>query len=351
LEKRRIKTLLIHTGQHNLESLFRDLKIRKPDYILDVPPVSVGKFRGNLFKGIFNASYWSFLLVKSIRTVLKKERPDILLYQGDTLAVAAASIAGHLVFKRPILGHVEAGLRTGDILNPFPEEISRRAADIFSDLLFAPTRGAAKNLKDNFFIRGKIFVTGNTIVDAVSQNLKLSTKKRIKLPKRFGIVFIHRQENIHSKANLLNLYKLLIHLEEKIIFVTHSSMVQKLKDFKLVKKFKKLKNVEFTPLYDYVPFLKLLSKAQYIVTDSGGIQEEVCSLKLPCIIWRKKTERSEVLDAGAAVLVSDDWRLALTYIRDTKQKKGFYRKVKKSKNPFGDGKSAKRIVDIFLKHI
>jgi len=350
LERRKIELVLIHTGQHNLETLFKDLKIRNPDYVLDVPPMSVGKFKGNLFKGIFNAAYWSLMLSKSIRSVLKKERPDVLLYEGDTLAIASASIAGRLFLKRPVLGHVEAGLRTGDILNPFPEEISRRIADIFSDLLFAPTKGAAKNL-DKLLIRGKVFMTGNTIVDAVTQHKKLSTKKRIKLPKKFGVVFIHRQENIHSKNNLLNLYHLLSNLEEKVIFLEHSSTMQKLKDFNLLEKFKKLENVEFRPLYDYLPFLKIMSKASYVITDSGGIQEEVCSLKVPCIIWRKKTERPEVIEAGAAVLVADDWKQALNHIEDIKKKDAFYKSVKKSKNPFGDGKSAKRIVDISLRYI
>lgn len=351
LEKKQIETVLIHTGQHNLQSLFKDLKIKQPDYLLDLPPKSAGKFKGSLFKGIGNAAYWSLLIVKKIRRILKKVEPDVLLYQGDTLAIASASIAGRLFLRRPLSGHIEAGLRTGDIFNPFPEELARRIADKTSDFLFAPTAGTVKNLKVDVLARGKIFLTGNTIVDAVLQHVKLTKKKKLSLPKKFGIVFIHRQENVHSKQNLLNLYAVLSRIDEKIIFVKHPTLMQKLKDFDLLNKFERLPNVLFKPFYDYIPFLKVLSNAQYIITDAGGIQEEVCSLRLPCLVWRKKTERQEAIKAGAVVLVDNDWKLTLGYINQIKQKAGFYKKVKKCKNPYGDGKAAERIVKILLRNV
>lgn len=351
LEKGGIENILIHTGQHNLESLLKDLSIRIPNYILDMPPESAGRFRGGLLKGLFCATYWSLFVAKTIRNILRDEKPSILLYEGDTLAVASASIAGRSFFKRPILGHMEAGLRTGDILDPFPEELARLIADKVSDLLFAPTMRAVRNLERDSSIRGKIFMTGNTVVDAVLRYSKLINKKKFRLPKNYAVVFIHRQENVHFEKNLLNLSKLLSQVNEQIIFIEHPTTTEKLKDFGLIKQFKELENIKFKPLCEYLAFLNILNNAKYVITDSGGVQEEICSLRVPCLIWRKKTERPEAVRAGASILVGDDWRLALKYIEEVRQKKGFYKRVMASYNPFGDGTASKRIVDIIEEYI
>lgn len=348
LEKRDIDTILVHTGQHNLESLSRDLGIRKPDYTLHLPPESAGKFKGNLIKGLFRAFWWSLVVIKQVRSILKKEKPDVLFYQGDTLAIASASLAGRLFMKRPKLGHIEAGLRTEDIFNPFPEEIARRIADKTSDLLYAPTSVSAANLKRDRLARGKVIVTGNTIVDAVQQHMKIAEKRRVSLPKKYAVVFVHRQENVHSRENLLELYETLSGTRETIIFIEHPTVIQKLEDFGLMEKFRSLKNLKFQPFYDYIPFLKVLSRAEYVITDSGGIQEEVCSLRVPCLVWRTKTERPEAIKAGAAVLLKCRKDAALKRISEIKRKTGFYRNVKTCRNPYGDGRAAKRIIDSIL---
>ena len=351
LEKRKIQTLLVHTGQHNLDSLLADLKIRKPDYVLDLPPESAGKFKGGLTSGIFRAAKWSFVIAREIRKIIKKENPDVLLYQGDTLAIASASIAGRLVSRRPVLGHIEAGLRTHELFNPFPEEIARVIADKTSDLLFAATEESAKNLKKECLIHGKIILTGNTIVDAISIHKKLAEKARVKLPKKYIVVFIHRQENVHTKETITNIFQFIKGVKEKVIFLEHPTLMQKIHDFGLEKELSTMKNVMAVPFYDYLEFMKVMKNSLCMVTDSGGLQEETCVLKVPCIVWRKNTERMEAVHAGSAVLVGNNYNLALKYVDEIRQKKGFYKKVMSAKNPFGDGKSAKKIVDACMKEI
>lgn len=348
LEKRNIKTVLIHTGQHNLDSLMKDLKIRKPDYVLDLPPESAGKFKGALASGIFRATKWSFVIARQIRQILKKEKPDVLLYQGDTLAIASASIAGRLVSNRPVLGHIEAGLRTHDMFNPFPEEISRWIADKTSDLLFAATKESVENLEKERFVRGKILLAGNTVVDAVYAHEKLAEKSRVSLPEKYVVVFVHRQENVHSKEAIENLLEFVSGVKENVIFLEHPTLMQKLSDFGLEKKFRDIKNLRFAPFFDYLPFMKVMKKSICVVTDSGGLQEETCILKVPCIVWRTKTERMEAVRAGSAVLAGNDPGLALKYLGEIKNKGRFYKSVMNAKNPFGDGTSSKRIVDACL---
>ena len=350
VEKHDYDCVLVHTGQHNLDSLMKDLGLRSPDYTLDVPPEIAGKFKGNIFRGVANALIWSMRITWQIRGLIKKERPDVLIYQGDTLAIAAACIAGRSLLHRPLLAHVEAGLRTHNFLDPFPEEIARRIAGKLSDLHFCPTEDSANNLQREIKLSNKIFVVGNTVVDAVLQHVELAEKLKMRLPKRYGICFIHRQENVHSKQSLLNLYNLLKSVDDKIFFMEHPTTMQKLHDFNLYQKFERLDNIIFQPLLDYLPFLKLMSRARYVITDSGGLQEESTILKVPCIVWRDTTERPEAVKAGAAKLVNRDYKLALRFIDEIKRKKGFYLEVKSSTNPFGDGKASEKIVRICVKH-
>lgn len=347
LEKKKINYNLIHTGQHKLDDLIINLGLRKPDIQLDIPSFPTGKFKGHMIKGILSASFWSLQIIKKIRDVIKKEKPNILLYQGDTLAIACASIAAITLKKRPITGHIEAGLRTYNWKNPFPEEISRRIADKFSDLLFAPTKDAIKNLEREK-VKGRIFLTGNTIVDAVLQNLSIAKKINLDLPKSYAVVLIHRMENIHSKKIMKNLVKLLMVMNEEIIFLAHDSTIQKLREFRLFDKLKNLTNLKFLPLLPYLKFLKLVANAKYVITDSGGLQEETCILRIPCLIWRKMTERPEAIEAGTAILTNCDINVTLNFIRDIENHGEFYKKVKKAKNPFGDGKAGKRIVKVIV---
>jgi UDP-N-acetylglucosamine 2-epimerase (non-hydrolysing) len=279
-----------------------------------------------------------------IKKILRKEKPEHLIYQGDTLSIACASLAGKFSRRRPRLSHIEAGIRTYNWFNPFPEEISRRIADRFSDFLFAPTELAKRNLLKEH-VNGKIVVTGNTVVDATLQNIRLAEKIELALPEEYGVVFIHRQENVHFSDNLKNVLRFLKQVECEILFIEHPSAVQKFIDFGLYGELLSMKHVKRISLQDYLPFLKILKNAQFVLSDSGGIQEEACTLKFPCIVWRKTTERPEAVESGAAMLVGDDYQKALELVDDIKNKGEFYRSVKNSKNPFGDGKASERILD------
>jgi len=350
-EKNSIDYFILHTGQHNLVSLIKDLRLPEPEIVLDLPPESAGKFKGSLFAGIFNATKWSLLTASKIRRVLKKKKPDVVLYEGDTLAIASAAFAAKTIWKGPTTGHVEAGLRTRDMFNPFPEEFARWFADKFSDLMFAPTKKSIKNIKEERFIHGKVFLTGNTVVDASLQHLPLAEKIHVDLPKKYCIVFIHRQENIHSKSNLQRLLKTLSSINEEILFIKHPTIMQKIKEFGLMKEFESLPNMHFKDFYDYLSYLKVLNNAEYVITDSGGLQEEACTLRFPCIVWRKKTERPEAVEAGAAVLVGSDVEKTLKIISEIKSKTGLYKSVKAAKNPFGDGHAAEKIIKILQESI
>jgi UDP-N-acetylglucosamine 2-epimerase (non-hydrolysing) len=350
LEKKGIEYILIHTGQHKLDDLIIDLRLRQPDITLDLPDSSTGKFKGNMIKGIALASCWSFNTIIKIRNVIKQQKPNALLYQGDTLAIACASLASTTLRNGPKTGHVEAGLRTYNWKNPFPEEISRRIADKFSDLLFAPTKEALNNLKREK-VKGKVFLTGNTIVDAVLQNLSIARRVNLDLSKNYAVVLVHRMENIHSKETMKNLIKVLESVNEDIIFLAHQSTIQKLKEFKLLDKLKNIKNLKLFPLISYLKFLKLMVGAKYVITDSGGLQEETCILKKPCIIWRKTTERPEAVKVGTAVITNCNVNTTINLIEDINNRGEFYKKVKKAKNPFGDGRAAKRIVKITFSNL
>lgn len=345
LDRKNIDYTLIHTGQHNLTDITDELLIRQPDIVLDIPSVTVGKFKGSIIKGIPYASLWSLITTKKINKVIKKTEPDVVYYQGDTLAIACASIAAKFLSSPPLTCHIEAGLRSGSWKEPFPEEISRRIADRFSDLLFAPTEDSKKNLEKEA-VKGRIHVTGNTIVDAVFQNVRLIKNIDLEIPKDYALVLLHRQENIHSKKQLENFIKTLQSINKEIIFIGHDSTIQKLKDFNLFNKLKKIKNLKIYPLLSYLKFLKLVTNADFVITDSGGLQEETCILKIPCIVWRMVTERPEAVKAGTAILSYCDTNTAIKYIKDVENHGEFYKRVRKATNPFGDGKAAKRIKDI-----
>ncbi len=334
LDKREIPWTFIHTGQHKIDDLIKELKIKQPDVKLDISEYKTGKFKGNLFKSILDASVWSLKICLKLRKVFQKIKPDFVVCQGDTLATAVAVIADRsIVFKRPKIGHVEAGLRSYDLFEPFPEEISRRISDKFSDFLFAPTKDAIKNLKNEFRL-GKIYYTGNTIVDAVNYFIpqKIKTRSRTK----YVIAQIHRQENINSYERMKKFVDIITKLPYKVILIVHGNTEYKLKEMNLWNTLRK-SNIKIMKLRGYASFLKLLNSSTGIITDSGGVQEECCILKKPCLVFRQKTERPEAIRAGVATLMID---------KDVDDVVSFLKKdFRKVKNPFGDGKAAERIVD------
>lgn len=338
-EKRRLDYMLIHTGQHysyNMDKIFfDDLEIKEPKYKLDAG------------KKYFTDCSQTGEMIKGIENILTKEKPDIVLVEGDTNSVLAGAIASVKLHIKT--GHVEAGLRSFD--RNMPEEINRILTDHCSDLLFAPTKTSKQNLLNEGIPKKKIFVTGNTIVDAVHQNLKIAKKKSkimndLGIEDEYALLTIHRQENVDVKQNFSNIIQALTKIDFPIIFPIHPRSRKMAKRFKL---YNKLKNtVKLMEPIGYLDFLNILSNAKLVFTDSGGIQEEACILNTPCLTLRNNTERPETIEAGANYLVGTKPGAIVKMVSKILNHTEFEKRMRNAKNPFGDGRSGERIADILI---
>ena len=345
IEKRGHELLLIHTGQHYdkemSENFFIDLKLPTPNYNIHVGSGSHGKQTGKMMEGI--------------EEVLLDEKPDILLVQGDTNAV----LAGALVASKlhiPV-GHVEAGLRSFD--ETMPEEINRLAADICSKLYFVPTEESAINLAMEGISRKRIFITGNTVVDACFRNLEIS-KNRDKSDYDQGLadldidnmkniltLTMHRAETVDDKERLLNIIEALEELDDmNIIFPIHPRTKKTMENFGLFDRLNDLEHVHIIRPVGYLDFLLLISKSTIILTDSGGLQEEAITLDVPALTLRYNTERPETVTAGGNILVGSDKEAILENARKILDDEDFANKMKSAKNPYGMGNAAELMIKI-----
>lgn len=347
IEKRGHELLLIHTGQHYdkemSENFFIDLKLPTPNYNIHVGSGSHGKQTGKMMEGI--------------EEVLLDEKPDILLVQGDTNAV----LAGALVASKlhiPV-GHVEAGLRSFD--ETMPEEINRLAADICSKLYFVPTEESAINLAMEGISRKRIFITGNTVVDACFRNLEIS-KNREKDEYDEGLaeldidnmeniltLTMHRAETVDDKERLTNIIEALEELDGmNIIFPIHPRTKKTMENFGLFDRLNELKHVHIIKPVGYLDFLLLISKSTIILTDSGGLQEEAITLDVPALTLRYNTERPETVTAGGNILVGSDKEVILENARRILDDEEFASKMKSAKNPYGMGNAAELMIKIIV---
>ncbi|WP_407462967.1 non-hydrolyzing UDP-N-acetylglucosamine 2-epimerase [Methanobrevibacter sp.] len=345
IEKRGHELLLIHTGQHYDKEMsgnfFIDLKLPTPNYNIHVGSGSHGKQTGKMMEGI--------------EEVLLDEKPDILLVQGDTNAV----LAGALVASKlhiPV-GHVEAGLRSFD--ETMPEEINRLAADICSKLYFVPTEESAINLAMEGISRKRIFITGNTVVDACFRNLEIS-KNRDKSEYDEGLaeldidnmkniltLTMHRAETVDDKERLTNIIEALEELDDmNIIFPIHPRTKKTMENFGLFDRLNNLKHVHIIKPVGYLDFLLLISKSTIILTDSGGLQEEAITLDVPALTLRYNTERPETVTAGGNILVGSDKEVILENARRILDDEDFANKMKSAKNPYGMGNAAELMIKI-----
>ncbi|MFZ5996799.1 MAG: non-hydrolyzing UDP-N-acetylglucosamine 2-epimerase [Nitrospirota bacterium] len=283
--------------------------------------------------------------------VLKKERPDMVLVQGDTTTVFAASLAAY--YNRIPVGHVEAGLRTADKYSPFPEEMNRRLATVLADLHFAPTEWARKNLVLEGVPEERIVVTGNTIVDALmgipatsfyagEEFPRISTFLR-SVPKVI-LVTAHRRENFGQpfKEMCAAMRELVDrNADVGIIYPVHPNPNVRSTVSMAMGQHPRILLVE--PL-DYITFINLIRCAYLILTDSGGVQEEAPSFKKPVLIMRENTERPEGVNAGVARLVGTRKEMIVAEVTKLLKSEHEYAMMAKGINPFGDGKAAARIV-------
>lgn len=291
--------------------------------------------------------------------VLEAWRPDWILVQGDTTTVMAAALNAY--YRHIRVGHVEAGLRTADKWQPFPEEINRRIAGAVADIHFAPTEHSRQNLLREGVPDWRIVVTGNPVIDALQVIAAheppaetVSLLKRLKISeqnRRLVLVTAHRRENFglplenicEALAELAAYFKGTV----QFVYPVHlNPNVQK-------PVFRRLENVEHVtllPPLDYLPLVHLMKQAYLILTDSGGIQEEAAALGIPTLVLRRATERPEGLETGVLRLAGTDRERILRQAKILLEDPEEYRKMKGALNPFGDGHAAERIVKALLEY-
>lgn len=329
------------TAQHRqmLDQVLRLFEI-EPDFDLDLmrPAQPLNQLTAAVLHGL--------------EPVLEQVRPDWVLVQGDTTTVMSAALLAY--YHRIPIGHVEAGLRTGDKYQPFPEEINRKVLGALADLNFAPTQRAVDNLLQEKVAPERVVLTGNTVVDAlqytIRQPVELASGPLAELESwpRLMLLTAHRRENFG--APLERIYAAVRRLardypEVHLVYPVHLNPNVSEPAHRLLAGLPNLHLIE--PL-DYLPMAHLMQRAELILTDSGGIQEEAPALGTPVLVLREVTERPEALEAGTALLVGADeqriYREAARLLDDAAAREAMVT----DKNPFGDGHAAERIVEALL---
>ena len=287
--------------------------------------------------------------------VLEQETPDIVLVHGDTTTTFAGALAAY--YHQTTVGHVEAGLRTHDKYSPFPEEMNRKLTGCIADLNFAPTETSEGNLLAENVKPESIFVTGNTVIDALHHTVRDDFQFEDELlqnidfeNKRIILVTTHRRENLGEPMR--HVYKALRQLTEEfddveVVFPVHKN--PKVREV-VREELGGLSQVHLIDPLDYEPFANLMHKAHLILTDSGGVQEEAPALGKPVLVLRDTTERPEAVAAGTVKLIGTDrdvvYNEAKTLLTDEKA----YHRMAESVNPYGDGKASERIIQAILYH-
>lgn len=336
----------IHTGQHPLGRACEDFGVKRPDFILSKEPE-------------ISTKYWSKIKIKTlresvglmfrIRVLIRKLNPRYVIYHGDTMSTAMAAGASsdilNLFDKSWQSVHLEAGLESGSLFEPFPEELTRRIIRGFTDLLFAVSDRSYKNLKKSIsFVGGKNFKVGNTIVDSVAITYEKARKKKFKkINEKYFLINIHRYENLRNKKRLARIIEILSHTRIKGIWPLHDNTKRHLHEYGFMEKVKSLKNIEITPLLSYEEFLFLFSNCEYIIADGGSIQEESLIFKKPYLIMRKFSERQEGLTTGINFLTKLDLEYSKQIIKNIET--GCL-EAKNFKNPYGEKGLSKKIVEL-----
>jgi UDP-N-acetylglucosamine 2-epimerase (non-hydrolysing) len=293
-------------------------------------------------------------LLAGLESVYRAEKPDIVLVQGDTTTTFVGALAAFYLGIR--VGHVEAGLRTRDKANPFPEEINRRLASHVADIHFAPTRTARRALLAEGVRRDAIHVTGNTVIDALLWTARrlprnaLASVAGLDPGRRLVLVTAHRRENwgepLDAICGALRDLARDFRDDVQIVFPVHPNPKVRRAAHRALSG---VPNALLLPPLEYRPFVALMRRATLILTDSGGIQEEAPSLGKPVLVLRKKTERPEAVRAGTVRLVGTDRGRIVTEATRLLRNEAAYRAMARRENPYGDGKAAARIVRVLAK--
>lgn len=355
----RILSRVCVTAQHRemLDQML-DLFGIEPDYDLDL-------MRENQRLSDITAN-----VLRGIERVIQQEQPDWVLVQGDTTTTMATALAAF--YNRCKVGHVEAGLRTGNKFYPFPEEMNRKIADAVSDLHFVPTETNKRNLVREGFSEESIVVTGNTVIDALLEIKRrfgrlsterfgrLTTEQEYKMEdgplagiprdKRIILITAHRRENFG--APLRSICRALLQLSEEysssvhLVYPVHrnpnvSTVVHELLG--------KRDNISLLDPLEYHVFVQLMDMSYLILTDSGGLQEEAPSLGKPVLVLRDETERPEAVEAGTVQVIGTDCEAIVNETRKLLEDPEEYQRMARAVNPYGDGRASQRIVEALLR--
>lgn len=335
-ENKNINYFMIHTNQHysyNMDRIFfEELRLPEPRYNLEIGSGSHGVQTGKM--------------LIEIEKTLNMEKPDIVLAEGDTNTVLATALAASKCHVD--IGHVEAGLRSFDM--KMPEEINRLLTDHLSSYLFAPTDISKANLIKEGISQDKIHVVGNTIVDATFHNLKIAEAKSVIMNKlelvenNFFLITLHRQENVDDSKRLKKIIDSLKEISNKfeipIIYPIHPRSDKMMKRFGLKKELEETEKMRLIESIGYMDFLILEKNAKLILTDSGGVQEEACILNTPCVTLRYNTERPETVKAKKNLVVGLECEDVLKGVKE------MLGRHLSEENPFGNGKTGQKIVEI-----
>ncbi|MGI2182555.1 UDP-N-acetylglucosamine 2-epimerase (non-hydrolyzing) [Shewanella sp. NKUCC06_TVS] len=339
-----VKICVTAQHRHMLDQVLSIFEL-KPDYDLD------------LMKPNQTLEWLTGAIVEGVGKVIKEFQPQIVLVHGDTTTSFSAALAAF--YQKVDVGHIEAGLRTGDIHSPWPEEANRKLTAVLSKLHFAPTQTAAQNLKNEGYLPEHIYVTGNTVIDALFETLAFTRKDNYSHPSELSPLFDqlqgkkvilitgHRRENFGvGFENICTALKTiaLSNPNVQLIYPVHlNPQVQK----PVYEYLGELDNFHLIEPLDYQSFVSLMDRADIILTDSGGIQEEAPSLKKPVLVLRDKTERPEAVTAGTVRLVGTDIDKIvseITLLIDNPSAFG------ETVNPYGDGQACQRIHKIIKLH-
>ncbi|GAJ27283.1 UDP-N-acetylglucosamine 2-epimerase [Liquorilactobacillus sucicola DSM 21376 = JCM 15457] len=330
------EAITVVTAQHRemLDQVLKTFNIQ-PDYDLNI-------MHANQTLGEITAS-----VLQLLDRVLVENKPDIVLVHGDTTTTFAASVAAF--YQRIPLGHVEAGLRTWNKYSPYPEEMNRQMTDVLSDLYFAPTKQSKNNLLEEGHDKEKIFVTGNTAIDALKETIhegyEHDALKEIEAQHKIILLTMHRRENLgEPMKNVFAAVRdvLLNHPEVDVIYPMHLNPKVRETAREILGDIERVHLIE--PL-DVVDFHNLSARSYFIMTDSGGVQEEAPALGKPVLVLRDTTERPEGVAAGTLKLIGTDFNSVKKEMEKLLDNQAAYRGMSEANNPYGDGHAAERIIE------
>jgi UDP-N-acetylglucosamine 2-epimerase (non-hydrolysing) len=333
--KTHFTTLLVHTGQHYdfemSEVFFQNLGIPEPDIYLGV--------------GSASHTVQTARIMVAFEKVVLREKPDLVIVVGDVNSTAACSLVASKLHVK--VAHVEAGLRSFD--RTMPEELNRIVTDSLSNFLFVSEKSGVRNLKKEGVDSKKVHFVGNVMIDTLLSHLHAVNKsnilKKLHLTrKKYCVLTLHRPGNVDSYESLREIYDIVVSISQKtrIVYPLHPRTKKMIKTHKYLNEFKRLINLSMVEPLGYIDFIRLLKDSNFVLTDSGGIQEETTVLKVPCLTMRDNTERPATITKGTNYLVGRNKTKIMRHV--TEMLNG---KAKKGNIPeFWDGKTAKRILEV-----